>query len=113
LHQSVFGGPAGDEDLRDVEQFCHDPAMHWAIGDRVIQGAAASASQMGRFEARPAERVVAFYNQRRTAEQWIKEGKGDQVDPAVMPHVRCERGPASAPYSRLQSRQLHANAGNA
>jgi hypothetical protein len=26
--------------------------------------------------ARPAERVVAFYNQRGTAEQWIKEGKG-------------------------------------
>ena len=24
---------------------------------------------------RPAERVVAFYNQRGTAEQWIKEGK--------------------------------------
>jgi hypothetical protein len=24
--------------------------------------------------ARPAERVVAFYNQRGTAEQWIKEG---------------------------------------
>ena len=26
--------------------------------------------------SRPAERVVAFYNQRGTAEQWIKEGKG-------------------------------------
>ena len=26
--------------------------------------------------ARPAERVVTFYNQRGTAEQWIKEGKG-------------------------------------
>jgi hypothetical protein len=25
--------------------------------------------------ARPAERVAAFYNQRGTAEQWIKEGK--------------------------------------
>jgi hypothetical protein len=25
---------------------------------------------------RPAQRVVAFYNQRGTAEQWIKEGKG-------------------------------------
>ena len=25
--------------------------------------------------ARPAERVVAFYNQRGTAEQWITEGK--------------------------------------
>ena len=26
--------------------------------------------------ARPAERVVAFYNRRATAEQWIREGKG-------------------------------------
>ena len=26
--------------------------------------------------ARPAERIVAFYNQRGTAEQWIKEGRG-------------------------------------
>jgi DDE family transposase len=26
--------------------------------------------------ARPTERVVAFYNQRGTAENWIKEGKG-------------------------------------
>jgi hypothetical protein len=32
--------------------------------------------------ARPAERVVAFYNQRGTAEQWIKEGKGATIDPA-------------------------------
>jgi hypothetical protein len=28
--------------------------------------------------ARPAERIVAFYNQRGTAEQWIKESKGDK-----------------------------------
>jgi Transposase DDE domain group 1 len=26
--------------------------------------------------AQPAERVIAFYNQRGTAEQWIQEGKG-------------------------------------
>jgi hypothetical protein len=26
--------------------------------------------------ARPADRVVGFYNQRGTAEQWIKEGNG-------------------------------------
>jgi hypothetical protein len=26
--------------------------------------------------ARPAERAIAVYNQRGTAEQWIKEGKG-------------------------------------
>jgi len=27
-----------------------DPAMHWVVGDRTIMGAAASTSQMGRFE---------------------------------------------------------------
>jgi hypothetical protein len=26
--------------------------------------------------SRPAERIIAFYNRRGTAEQWIKEGKG-------------------------------------
>jgi hypothetical protein len=31
--------------------------------------------------SRPAERVVAFYNQRGTAEQWIKEGKGTNIHP--------------------------------
>jgi len=42
------------------------------VGDPAIQGAAASASQMGRLETewltRLAERVVAFYNQSGTAE---------------------------------------------
>ena len=33
------------------------------------------AFRRGRDEVRPAERVVAFYNQRGTAEQWTKEGK--------------------------------------
>jgi Transposase DDE domain group 1 len=45
--------------------------------------------------SRPAERVVAFYNQRGTCEQWIKEGKGrDQVSAAVVPNVRrqCHAG---------------------
>jgi Transposase DDE domain group 1 len=53
--------------------------------------------------ARPAERVVAFYNQRGTAEQWIKEGKGAiKWDPAVMPFLRGQRRPPSAPRARLQ-----------
>ena len=29
----------------------------------------------------PAERVVAFYNQRGTAEQWIKDGKKPSCEP--------------------------------
>jgi hypothetical protein len=62
--------------------------------------------------ARSAERVVAFYNQRGTAEQWIKEGR-DHVDPAIMPHVRRQRRASSAPRSRLQPGQFHADAGDA
>ena len=57
---------------------------------------------------RPAERVVAFYNQRGTAEQWIKEGR-DPVNTPVVPQVRpqCRSPPASR--ARLQPRQLHAH----
>jgi Transposase DDE domain group 1 len=41
-----------------------DRPLRWCVGFIVIN------------LARSAERVVAFYNQRGTAEQWIKEGKG-------------------------------------
>ena len=50
LRQSVFGRLAGYEDVNDAERLCRDPAMRWVVGDRAITGAAASASQMGRFE---------------------------------------------------------------
>ena len=51
LHQAVFGRLAGYEDVNDAERLCRDPAMRWVVGDRVISGSAASASQMGRREA--------------------------------------------------------------
>src|ERR1700760_4011843 len=35
-----------------MPRLCHDPAMRWVVGDRAIMGAAASASQMGRFETK-------------------------------------------------------------
>ena len=41
---------------------------------------------------RPAERVVAFYNQRGTAEQWIREGKN------------------AVRWTRLSCRSMQANA---
>jgi hypothetical protein len=50
LRQSVFGRLAGYEDVNDAERLCRDPAMRWVVGDRAITEAAASASQMGRFE---------------------------------------------------------------
>jgi hypothetical protein len=49
LRQSVFGRLAGDEDVNDAERLRRDPAMRWVVGDRAVR-AAATASQMGRFE---------------------------------------------------------------
>jgi len=109
LRQSVFGRLGGYEDVNDADRLGRDPAMRWIVGGGAVAKAAASTSQMGRFETeflaadekrcvvakvewhpgelyprvgfivtnltRPAKRVVAFYNQRGTAEQHIKEGK--------------------------------------
>src|ERR1700739_4132404 len=52
LRQSVFGRLAGYEDVNDADRLCRDPAMRWGVGHRAITGAAASASQMGRFETK-------------------------------------------------------------
>jgi hypothetical protein len=64
--------------------------------------------------ARPAERVVAFYNQRGTAEQWIKEGKGA----IKWTRLSCRTFVANAVRLQLhalglQPGQFHANAGDA
>ena len=62
--------------------------------------------------ARPAERVVAFYNQRGTAEQWIEEGKA-RSNAGCHADLRRQRRPLSAPCAGLQPWQLHAHAGDA
>ena len=55
---------------------------------------------------RPAERVVAFYNQRGTAEQWIKEGK----NAVAWTRLSCHRFAANA--VRLQLHALAYNMAN-
>src|SRR3954464_15045829 len=50
FRQSVFGRLAGYEDVNDADRLAHDPAMRGAVGGRAVSKAAASASQMGRFE---------------------------------------------------------------
>jgi hypothetical protein len=56
--------------------------------------------------ARSAERVVAFYNQRGTAEQWVKEGKGA----IKWTRLSCRSFAANA--VRLQLHALAYNLGN-
>jgi hypothetical protein len=52
FRQSVYGRLAGYEDVNDAERLRHDPAMRWVVGGRAAMSAAASPSQMGRFETR-------------------------------------------------------------
>ena len=52
LRQSIFGRLAGYEDVNDAQRLRHDPAMRWIVGGKAASDAAASPSQMGRFETR-------------------------------------------------------------
>jgi hypothetical protein len=51
LRQSVFGRLAGYEDVNDADRLCRDPAMRRVVSGKAPMDRAASASQMGRFEA--------------------------------------------------------------
>jgi hypothetical protein len=73
--------------------------------------------------ARPAEWVVAFYNQRGTAEQWrfiirvarpsngSRKARRDQMDTPVMPRLGRQRCPSATPCAGLQPWQFHTNTG--
>jgi hypothetical protein len=50
FRQSVFGRLAGYEDVNDAERLSRDPAMRAIVGREGLDRAAASSSQMGRFE---------------------------------------------------------------
>jgi hypothetical protein len=50
FRQSVFGRLAGYEDVNDAERLGRDPAMRAIVGREGLDRAAASSSQMGRFE---------------------------------------------------------------
>jgi len=50
FRQSVFGRLGGYEDVNDADRLGRDPAMRWVVGGRALAKAAASTSQMGRFE---------------------------------------------------------------
>jgi hypothetical protein len=76
LRQSVCGRLAGYEDVNDAERLRHDPAIRWIVGGKAALGAAASPSQMGRFETRwlTAERNLAALAD--LSDQWIDRVHG-------------------------------------
>jgi Transposase DDE domain group 1 len=76
------------------------------VQQRRPSGIQASYTRASASLARPAERIVAFYNQRGTAEQWIEECKGA----AKWTRLSCRTFAANA--VRLQLRVLGYNLGN-
>ena len=50
VRQAVLGRLAGYEDVNDAERLAHDPVMRAIVGRDGLDRAAASSSQMGRFE---------------------------------------------------------------
>lgn len=50
FRQAVYGRLAGYEYVNDAERLAHDPVMRQVVGDRAVEGQAASTSQMSRFE---------------------------------------------------------------
>ena len=84
LRQSVFGRLAGYEDVNDAERLRHDPAMRWIVGGKAASGAAASPSQMGRFETRwlTAEKNLAALTD--LSGQWIDRVHGRQPPRSIV-----------------------------
>jgi len=93
LRQSVFGRLAGYEDVNDAEYLRHDPAMRWILGGKAASGAAASPSQMGRFETRW---LTVEKNLSALAElsgQWIDRVHGRRPPRGLMLDMDSQRQP--------------------
>ena len=84
FRQSVFGRLGGYEDVNDADRLGRDPAMRWIVGGSAVAKAAASTSQMGRFET---EFLAADQNLAALADlsgQWIDRVHGRHPPKAIV-----------------------------
>jgi len=95
--------------VNDADRLAHDPAKHRRVVAKVEWHPGELYPRVGFIMTtmtRPAEQVVAFYNQRGTAEQHIKEGK----NAVTWTRLYCTRFAANA--VRLQLHALAYNLAN-
>jgi hypothetical protein len=93
LRQSVFGRLAGYEDVNDADRLCRDPAMRWVVGDRAINGSAASASQMGRFETKWLSRPENLAALADLSGQWIDKVHGRRSPKTIVLDMDSSESP--------------------
>jgi hypothetical protein len=93
LRQSVFGRLAGYEDVNDADRLRHDPTMRWIVGGKAASGAAASPSQMGRFETRwrTAEKNLAALSD--LSGRWIDRVHGRRPPRDIVLHMDSSISP--------------------
>ena len=100
LAQSVFGRLAGYEGVNDADRLAHDPAMRAIVDRGGLDRAAASTSQMGRFEtASLRDRLVKIVRHGRSitfqmAEVMAPRGLFEKIlsiiaAPRPLPPARC------------------------
>jgi hypothetical protein len=71
VRQAVFSRLAGYEDTNDAERLSVDPTMRHVVGGRAVERAAASTSQMGRFETGVLTQPANLASLTKLSGQWI------------------------------------------
>src|SRR6516165_982305 len=73
LRQSIYSRLAGYEDVNDAQRLCLDPALRTVVGGRAKNQAAASTSEMARFETETLSSLDNLKHLRVLSGKWIDQ----------------------------------------
>lgn len=98
IRQSIYSRLAGYEDTNDAERLAVDPIMRHVVGGRATEHAAASTSQMARFETEVLTQTRNLAALANLSGEWIDLPARRGVDaPEVIPcDPLCDEPPESA-----------------